>query len=91
MLNGCSLAPLWLDDEPLCLGEDPQQLEVEENVWSKFGEGWKRKGGEKVSEKWWRSGAVADDRSVVGRCRTVDGRTVGKQKERKKREKGTDG
>ena len=73
---------LGFDDEPLCLGEDPQQLEVEEDVWSKFGEGWKRKGGEEVAEKWWRSGAVTDGRPVVSRCRPVNRRTVGKLKEK---------
>ena len=78
---------LGFDDETLCLGEDSQQLEVEENVWSKFGEGWERKGGEEVAEKWWRRGVVPDGLSVVGMCRPVDERTVGKLKERKKREK----
>jgi hypothetical protein len=37
---------------------------VEEDVWSKFGEGWKRKGGVEVGEKWWRNEAAADGRPV---------------------------
>ena len=72
---------LSLDDALVRIGEDPQQLEVEDDVWSKFGEGWRRKGGEKVAEKWWRIAAVADGRPV-------DELTVGKLKRGKKREKG---
>ena len=51
---------LSFDDALVRIGEDPQQLEVEEDVWSKFGEGWKRKGGVEVGEKWRRIRAVAE-------------------------------
>jgi hypothetical protein len=33
-------------------------------VWSKFDEGWKRKGGVEVGEKRWRSGGGVDGRPV---------------------------
>ena len=57
-------------------------------MWSKFGEGWKRKGGVEVGEKWRRHRAVADGRPVVGSCRPVDERIVGKLKGAKEERKG---
>ena len=46
-------------------------------MWSKFDEGWKRKGGVEVGEKWRRSRSAADDRPVVGKSST--GRRMGRR------------
>jgi hypothetical protein len=63
------------DDALARIGEVPQQLEVEEDVWSKFDEGWKRKGGVEVGEKRWRSGQPPMvDRSTDDQNQKVKGR-----------------
>ena len=49
-------------------------------MWSKFGEGWRRKGGVEVGEKWRRNGSAADDRPV-------DERFVGKTNKKKEERK----
>jgi hypothetical protein len=54
---------------------------VEEGVWSKFGEGWKRKGGVEVGEMWWRS------RPPPTVDRSTDDQNV-RERERRKRGKG---
>ena len=65
--------------------EDPQQIEIEEDVWSKFGEGWRRKGDEEVGEKWRRSGAAADDGPVIGNVWT--GRQMNRQQDKGKKKR----
>jgi hypothetical protein len=57
---------------------------VEEDVWSKFGEGWKGKGGVEVGEKWWRSRAAADGRPVDSR---PEPKVKGEKEGRKGKEK----
>ena len=59
-------------------------------MWSKFGEGWKRKGGVEVGEKWRRNGSAADDRPFVGKLSTGR-RTVRRQNKKKKEERKVEG
>jgi hypothetical protein len=57
-------------------------------VWSKFDEGWKRKGGVEVGEKWRRSGGGVDGRPVDRDVdRSTDDQNV-RERERRKRGKG---
>ena len=68
-------------------------VEVVDVVVSNFHEGWKRKGGVEVGEKWWRSRATPPvDRSTVTR-RPVDRRPEAELngRERRKRGKGKRG
>ena len=55
-------------------------------MWNKFHEGWKRKGGEEMGEKWRRSKQLPTIDRSSAMCRPVDERFVGNSKERKKKE-----
>ena len=63
-------------------------VEVVDVMVSNFHEGWKRKGGVEVGEKWWRSRAAPLVDRSIGTRRPVDRRPEAKVKGEKEKGKG---